>query len=649
MLATIPGFSPLWLALLIGCDVLTVLLLFSQYRTGGSPRLLALSLAYLWSAGAAIQIAVAVPGIFSLDPSFAADNNSLQWLWVSRHVVPPVLIALALAPWPARSNAGSTAREGRDAPRHRLLDLRRGLTTLAHRAHRRGARAAAHHHRRATAPTGSTASGASRCIVLNVLAVAVAVWGVARRGTTNGVEAWAVVASVAFLGDVWLTVLYEDRFTVAYYLARFLGLAASAFVMLAILRESSKLQAKTSDTARRLEEQNAELLEAQRLRDHLTAVVSHDMRTPLAGLQGYLEMLRDDDLESALAKRMLERSWMLTRRLTLLTEDLLAAATLEHGDLVVTPEVVDLGQQLGECATCFPDLDLALDCPPGLTAYADPLRLQQILANLVRNAQKHGAEPVLIAAAADPTRPGGVTIRVSDAGPGVPATFVPRLFDRYTQGIATATGGSGLGLSVVRDLVIAHEGTIGYDVAGNAFVFTLPPALVRRRGVHLRADAELSTRRSTERCLRRPTSPRERLPDPERRGVDRVEVVPDGLDHDPGPLRVHPEADGRAPHRRWRYAAQHVRPRLAAVGGEQDPHVSGQPLGAVDLPGDQGLAAAGVGDALLLRGDQERPGVRVDLEGHVVVVDAATARVVVAGGQPEVQRRRLRVGRPCSP
>jgi signal transduction histidine kinase len=186
-------------------------------------------------------------------------------------------------------------------------------------------------------------------------------------------------------------------------------------------------------------------------------VVSHDLRTPLAGLQGYLEMLRDDDLESPLARRMLDRSWMLTRRLTLLTEDLLAAATLEYGDLVVTPAVLELSQQLVECATCFPDLDLELDCPPGLAAYADPLRLQQILANLVHNAQKHGAEPVLIVAAPDPVVPVGVTIRVSNAGPGVPATFVPRLFERYSQGSSTASGGSGLGLSVVRDLVSAHH------------------------------------------------------------------------------------------------------------------------------------------------------------------------------------------------
>ena len=248
--------------------------------------------------------------------------------------------------------------------------------------------------------------GYAAVVALNLAAVALAVWGVARRRSTHGLERWAVVASVAFLGDVWLTALHEDRFSLAFYLARLLGLAASAFVMLAVLRASALIQERTREVAKRLEERNAELVEATRLRDHLTAVVSHDLRTPLAGLQGYLEMLRDDDLDSPLARRMLDRSWMLTRRLTLLTEDLLAAATFEYGDLVVTPEVLELNQQLVECATCFPDLDLELDCPPGLAAYADPLRLQQILANLVRNAQKHGAEPVLHRRRSRPGRPG---------------------------------------------------------------------------------------------------------------------------------------------------------------------------------------------------------------------------------------------------
>jgi signal transduction histidine kinase len=472
VLPRIPAFPGPGVALLVGCSLLTVLLLLSQYRVGGSPRLLALAWAYLWSAAAALQIAAATPGILRGHPALGADPNSVQWLWLSWHVVTPLLIGLALAPWPAGLERTLGARHGRMVRATIswvfVVVLSLVLALVLANAPRLLPTVTAED------GTGLTGGATASVIVLNLAAVALAVWGVGSRHSTEGVERWAVVASVAFLGDVWLTALSDAPFSVAFYLARILGLAATAFVMLAILRESARLQAKTYETALRLEEQNAELVEATRIRDHLAAVVSHDMRTPLAGLQGYLEMLREDDLDSALARRMLERSWMLTRRLTLLTEDMLAAATLEHGDLVVAPVQLDLDVQLGECATCFPDLDLELDCPPGLAAYADPLRLQQILANLVRNAQKHGAEPVRIAAGPDPRQPGGVVIRVSDAGPGVPATFVPRLFEPYTQGSSTATGGAGLGLSVVRDLVAAHHGETHYARDGNAFVLTLP-------------------------------------------------------------------------------------------------------------------------------------------------------------------------------
>ena len=220
-----------------------------------------------------------------------------------------------------------------------------------------------------------------------------------------------------------------------------------------------------------LEAQVDRLLEAQRIRDHVSAVVSHDMRAPLAGLHGYLELLVDDEgLDPELVKRMHERSLMLTRRLTLMCEDLLAATTIEHSDLVITPPTSTCRSSWPSARAASPTSTCGSTCPRGVQVYADPLRLQQILSNLVRNAQMHGAEPVTIDVTPDPQT---VTIRVCDAGEGVPEFFIPRLFERYSQG-ARAAGGAGIGLSVVHDLVQAHRGTIRYDLTQPAFIVTLP-------------------------------------------------------------------------------------------------------------------------------------------------------------------------------
>ena len=248
-------------------------------------------------------------------------------------------------------------------------------------------------------------------------------------------------------------------------------LAAVLLVALCRSGRGRQHQRLTDGAAADLEAQVGELLEAQRIRDHVSAVVSHDMRAPLAGLHGYLELLVDDEgLNPELVKRMHDRSLMLTRRLTLMCEDLLAATTFEHSDLVINPADLDLSQQLAECASGFPDLDLRIECPRDVHVHADPLRLQQILSNLVRNAQVHGAEPVTVDVSSDLTT---VTIRVCDAGEGVPESFIPRLFERYSQG-ARAASGAGIGLSVVHDLVQAHAGTIRYDLTQPTFIVTLP-------------------------------------------------------------------------------------------------------------------------------------------------------------------------------
>jgi signal transduction histidine kinase len=449
-------FSAAWCAIVLLCGVLSVVLLVGLYRNGRGLRMLVLATAFAWSAIVVLILALTGPGE--------------GWLYVSRHVGPPILIALALAQWPARwdERIGPRGRQGRLT----------ALTALAVVVLGAGSTALGITEFPGDLP-GIAGPGTAHfrpvayalLLAVNLVCVAVGLYGVARRGHRSRVEVWALVAAVAWLGDVAFVGMVDDRFSAAYYGSRLMALLASLIVPASILFDTWRLHQRLTAGAANLEAQVNRLLEAQRIRDHVSAVVSHDMRAPLAGLHGYLELLVDDEgLDEKLVKRMHERSLMLTRRLTLMCEDLLAATTTEHSDLVITPVDLDLSQQLVECASGFPDLDLRIACPRGVHVHADPLRLQQILSNLVRNAQVHGAEPITVDVSPDPQT---VTIRVSDAGEGVPEFFIPRLFERYSQG-ARATTGAGIGLSVVHDLVQAQRGTIRYDLTQPAFIVTLP-------------------------------------------------------------------------------------------------------------------------------------------------------------------------------
>lgn len=466
----IPGFTAGWLTLVLACDLITAALLVGMSRTGMGPRPLLLAMAFLWSGALVVMLGFATPGAISAAPTFAHDANSAGWIWLLRHVGPPLLIAAALAVWP-----GGLERHWPLARRHALPVLAASLVAgpgllLAWIGLAPG-----------SLPTvldaGSGRYAAPVVVLVLVLtggAVLVSLTGVLRRGTSSGIEVWSVVAATAWLGDAAFTFMHEDQFTLAWYAARLLGIAASTVVLGVILRENAQVRRRLAADNRDLEAQIDDLIEAQRLRDHVTAVVSHDMRAPIAGLQGYLEIVDDEQVDPQFQSRIHQRCLVLVRRLSLLTEDLQTAAVAAHGDLEVLPELLDVESQLAESAAGFPGLDLRVDCQPGLVAWVDPLRLQQILANLVRNAERHGAEPVSVRVRSEPD--GMVVFRVSDAGPGVSETFIPRLFERYSQGPDSAPGGSGLGLSVTRDLVRAHGGTVRYDLTDPAFIVTLPAA-----------------------------------------------------------------------------------------------------------------------------------------------------------------------------
>jgi signal transduction histidine kinase len=217
-----------------------------------------------------------------------------------------------------------------------------------------------------------------------------------------------------------------------------------------------------------------------RQRRDLMADVAHELRTPLTVMQGKLEglldgvYLRDDGQMAAL----LEEVHVLSR----LVEDLRTLALSESGALKLQTEPTDLAALTRDVARAFApdatgrDVTLVVDAAPDLAPIEiDPVRIREVLTNLLSNALRHTPPrgSIDLHVAATPT--GGISVDVRDAGTGMTPEEIARAFDRFFKG--PASRGSGLGLSIARSLVIAHGGDIhASSVAGRGttMTFTLP-------------------------------------------------------------------------------------------------------------------------------------------------------------------------------
>jgi signal transduction histidine kinase len=246
------------------------------------------------------------------------------------------------------------------------------------------------------------------------------------------------------------------------------------------------------------------LARIEQLRRHMVTDVAHELRTPLTNIRGYLEALRDGVArpDAALIDSLHEEALLLNR----LVDDLQDLALAEAGQLRLKRRPVALGPLVeGAVSALRPaladkDLAIAVELPADLPcADADAARIGQVLRNLLNNAITHtppggwiDVEAHYIADCrlqiADYAQPqsaiynlqSAILIRVSDTGPGIAPEHVPHLFERFYRADparARATGGAGLGLTIVKQLVEAHGGRVWAASApgrGATFAFTLP-------------------------------------------------------------------------------------------------------------------------------------------------------------------------------
>jgi PAS domain S-box-containing protein len=247
-----------------------------------------------------------------------------------------------------------------------------------------------------------------------------------------------------------------------------------------------------------------ELAEEARRKDEFLAVLSHELRNPLAPVRNALQVIRLGSHDAALGEQMRAMAERQVGYMTHLVDDLLDLSRISRGLIRLLKEPVDVAQPVQQAVEGVQPLvrerglTLAMSLPPQpVCVEADPTRLQQVVGNLLSNAAKY-------------TDPGGhirltarqegseLVLRVRDTGIGIPPDLLPRIFDLFVQAerrLDRSQGGLGIGLTLVRQLVAMHGGTVTAHSEGpgkgSEFVVRLPALTAEQQRELLRKPPEI--------------------------------------------------------------------------------------------------------------------------------------------------------------
>lgn len=230
-------------------------------------------------------------------------------------------------------------------------------------------------------------------------------------------------------------------------------------------------------------------------RRSFVANVSHELRSPLTSMRGFLEAMQDGTIGAEDYPKYIEIVLSETRRMTNMVNDLLDLARIESGKTAVNPEIFDINELIRRVLLTFEariyekgiDVEIKFS-HENLYVEADSAQISQVLRNIIDNAIKYTPDHTQLRIATYNMR-GKVNVSIQDSGPGIPEEDIPHVFDRFykVEKAHTRTGesGTGLGLSIVKRIIDQH----GQDIKlvsgkgkGSNFVFTLKRAPVAKRG-----------------------------------------------------------------------------------------------------------------------------------------------------------------------
>ncbi|HEY3134323.1 MAG TPA: GAF domain-containing sensor histidine kinase [Gemmatimonadaceae bacterium] len=260
-----------------------------------------------------------------------------------------------------------------------------------------------------------------------------------------------------------------------------LGAADRAFTQLLAQATATALYRARSYDAEQEKRKHAELV--AQAREEVLGVVAHDLRNPLSLIVTTTELLQEEDLEPAKRKQILDIAMRAGKQMNRLIEDLLDTVHLQSGKLSLDLEDIDVCSVLRQAEETFRpiaqkrSIQLTSIVPPAkIWVRADPLRVSQVLGNLLGNALKFTPENGSVTYGAT-VSDGIVAFFVSDTGPGVPEDQRAHLFEQFWQARKNDKRGVGLGLTIAKGIVDAHGGNIWCESkvgSGSTFYFTLP-------------------------------------------------------------------------------------------------------------------------------------------------------------------------------
>jgi signal transduction histidine kinase len=491
-------FIPIYQSALALSDVVTAILLLGQFRFLRSRALLILAGGYLFTAIMAALHMLTFPGLFGPAGLLGAGPQTTAWMFMFWHAGFPVCVVSYALVKNTRADVTSRPRVAMAEGVVAVVAAATGVTVLATTG--QGALPAI---MQGNQYTGAMLGVVSSTWAFSLLAL-MAVW---RRRPHSVLDVWLMVVMCAWMFDIALAaVLNGGRFDLGFYAGRIYGFLASTFVLVVLLFENARLYARLIDAQAALQAQNRSLDETVRERTEqllqsekvatmgsLLAGVAHELNNPLAVVLAQAHMLRESAATSpeSIGSRT-EKITIAAGRCVRIVRNFLALARKrppERTDVLLN-DLIDQTLELVayELKTESIDVTKTLDADlPRLSA--DAHQLQQVLVNLLTNAQhamRKNTRPkrLTLATRFDAARQ-RIQIEISDTGPGIPRELQAKVFEPFFT-TKPAGQGTGLGLSLCRNLVEQHGGTLSLKSepgAGATFVIELAPATEASRPV----------------------------------------------------------------------------------------------------------------------------------------------------------------------